>query len=71
MVTVVVGLYQQVSVKGGGGIRLGKKDLFYLSYLTIPPHPVNTYLRKLESWDQYGGMYVCRWSCKSVLGVMK
>ena len=20
---------------------------------------LNTYLRKLESWDQYGGMYVC------------
>ena len=24
-----------------------------------PTHTLNTYLRKLESWDQYGGMYVC------------
>ena len=23
-----------------------------------PTHTLNTYLRKLESWDQYGGMCV-------------
>ena len=27
---------------------------------TLSPTPtLNTYLRKLESWDQYGGMCVC------------
>ena len=25
----------------------------------VRAHTLNTYLRKLESWDQYGGMYVC------------
>ena len=28
-----------------------------------PTHTLNTYLRKLESWDQYGGMYVCMYVC--------
>ena len=26
--------------------------------LNRPAHTLNTYLRKLESWDQYGGMCV-------------
>ena len=25
-----------------------------------PTNTLNTYLRKLESWDQYGGMCVCK-----------
>ena len=55
------------------GLRVshsGRCECVCVCARAIHTHTLNTYLRKLESWDQYGGMYVCMFVCVVIVLVL-